>query len=85
MNDPTVNDPTTTTRWARDAVERLVRAFVAAFVGVYSAGGVFDVHTLADASVLQKAGAAGLAAVTSIVMSFLARWAGRKDSAGFTV
>lgn len=90
MSDYPANSVTPTgagenARWVRDAVERLARAFVAAFIGVYAAGGVFDVHSLADASVLQKAGAAGIAAVMSIIMSFLAKWSGRKDSAGFTV
>jgi hypothetical protein len=71
--------------FGRDAAERCARAFGLAFVGVYLAGG-FGLGSLADAAVREKAVAAGIAAVGSLVVSFVAKRFGPSgpDSAGFT-
>lgn len=64
--------------WAADAAERAARAFIVAFVGVYTA--------LPDAThspTLHQALAAGAAAVGSLVLSWLARHTGDTTSASF--
>jgi hypothetical protein len=66
----------TVKKWASIG-ERLLKAFVVAFVGVYVAGGL-SVATFADASVLEKAADAGLAALGSLILSLLGTNVGNK-------
>lgn len=56
-------------KWASIG-ERLLKSFAVSFIGVYVAGGL-SIARFADASVLEKAADAGLAAVGSLVLSLL--------------
>lgn len=66
-------------RKAASIAERAVVTFVTAFVGVYVMSGL-NVHILTDASVLQKAESAGLAALGSLFLSLLGGNLGSKSS-----
>jgi hypothetical protein len=87
MSDyPTPVDSTTgLSRWAKDAAERVVRVFVFTFLSTFIASGPLTVDTLTDVSGWQRAGLAAVAAVLSLVTSTIAKFVGRKDSAGLTV
>lgn len=75
------NVTTSTGRYVRDLIERVVATFVTAFLGVLVTGGVFDVSHLRDASAWQAAGLAGVAAVLSLVKGIVAKFVGDRDSA----
>jgi hypothetical protein len=77
----TMTSPVSTkATYLRDLAERVASTFVVAFIGTLIAGGWFDIAHIRDASALQAAGLAGLAAVLSLVKGVAAKFIGR-DSA----
>lgn len=68
----------TTATYARDLAERVLWTFLAAAGGVALAAGPAD---LLHATVWETAGAAGIAAVVSLVKGLVARYVGEPNSA----
>ncbi|HZN13469.1 MAG TPA: holin [Acidimicrobiales bacterium] len=66
-----------TLAWVKDALERLAKTFVQTFIAQITASGLGLVEAMADTSTLERAAIAGLAAVLSLVMSWLSTWAGK--------
>lgn len=75
--DTPLPQPSWTTKYFASLAERVVRAFVVAFAGIYLAdllaGGA---SAVADMSVLQKAAAAGLAAAVNLVVGVIGKVVG---------
>jgi hypothetical protein len=69
-------------KWARDAAERAVRAFVSSFTAITLGGSLFSVGSAESLSLLQRAAIAGLGSATSVILSLAAKWANDPDSAG---
>lgn len=67
--------------YLRDLAERIVSTFVVAFLGALVAGGWFDLAHIRDASAVQDAALAGVAAALSLVKGLAAKWVSNRDSA----
>lgn len=67
--------------YVRDLVERIAATFVVTFLGSLVAGGWFDLAHIRDASALQDAALAAIAAVLSLVKGLVAKWVSNRDSA----
>lgn len=65
-----------TLAWVKDALERLVKTFVQAFIAQVTASGLGLIDAIQDVSTLERAAIAGIAAVLSLIMSWLSKWAG---------
>lgn len=70
-----------TQKYVRDLVERVAATFLQAFLAALLAGGFFDLAHIRDASALEAAGVAGLAAVLSLVKGLVAKAISNRDSA----
>jgi hypothetical protein len=65
-----------TLAWFKDALERLAKTFVQAFLAQITASGLGLIDAIADVSTMERAAIAGIAAVLSLLMSWASTWAG---------
>lgn len=61
--------------WVRDAVERLIKTFLQAFLAQVTASGLGLFELVKDTSTIERAVLAGVAAVYSLVFSWVSSWA----------
>ena len=71
-----------TSRYIRDTVERVLRTYFQAFIGLLLASG-FGLDGVVDLAVIQKAAVSALPAALSLIMSLLDRGLGDSESASF--